>query len=100
MIRKIRKSKLQIEYALFWVAFSALLIILSLFPQITYWLASVFDIQSPVNLVFLIIIFVLIVKNFMLTIEISNIENRLKEFVQEMALKDKGVKKSDNCFEK
>ena len=37
MIKKIRNSKLQIEHAIFWLLFAFILIILSIFPQITIW---------------------------------------------------------------
>ena len=60
MLRKIRKSQLQIEHALFWIVFCGLLLILSIFPGIAIWISEVLGLQSPVNLVFLIIIFVLI----------------------------------------
>ena len=49
MIKKVRKSKLQIEYTVFWIIFGVLLIIISLFPQIMYLLAKVIGVQSPVN---------------------------------------------------
>lgn len=88
LVRKIRQSKLEIEYALFWIGFSVMLIVLSVFPQIIYWLTDLIGIQSPVNFVFLVIIFILIMKSFMMTLEISQLNHRLKNLVQEIALKE------------
>lgn len=88
LIKRIRQSKLEIEYALFWIFFAAMLIVMSVFPQIMYWLTDLIGIQSPVNLVFLVIIFILIIKNFMMTIEISQLNHRIKSLVQELALKE------------
>lgn len=88
MMRKIRKSKLQIEYAIFWVCFLSLVIIIAIFPEIVYFIARIIGIRSPVNIVFLIIIFVLILKVFNQTLEISQLEYKIQEIVQEMALKE------------
>lgn len=89
ILRKIRQSKLQIEHSLFWIGFSALLLFMSLFPDIIYLLTDFIGVQSPVNLVFLVIIFILILKNFTMTLHVSNLEYRLSELVQKMALDSK-----------
>lgn len=89
IIKKIRQSKLQIEYSLFWIGFSIFLILISVFPQIVYWFTDLIGIQSPVNFVFLVIIFILIMKNFMMTIELSQLENKVKELVQELVVNSK-----------
>ena len=46
MIKKIRNSKLQIEHAIFWLMFAFLLIVISLFPQLTIWGAKLLGIYS------------------------------------------------------
>ena len=71
ILRKIRKEKVQIQYSIFWILFSLLLIILAVFPVILITLSHRLGIGSPANLVFLIIIFLLLVKSFNLTVEIS-----------------------------
>ena len=91
MMRKIRQSNLQIEYAIFWVIFSALLLILSIFPQIVIGAAKLLGIDSPANLVFVFIIFILLLKMFMMTIELSQMENKMKELVQKIGIRDKKV---------
>ena len=37
VIRKVKKSKMQIEYTVFWVLFGVLLLFISLVPQIVYF---------------------------------------------------------------
>ncbi len=86
VVYKIRKSKLQIEYSVFWIFFSMVLILMSIFPKAVYWLTELVGIQSPVNLVFLAMIFVLIIRNFSMTLELSQTETKLKNLVQEVAL--------------
>ena len=89
ILKKIRQSKLQIEYAMFWIIFSGVLVIISLFP----WLVSLFTrllgMQLPVNFVFMVFIFILLVKLFMMTIELSTLENKVKDLTQELALEEK-----------
>ena len=89
ILKKIRQSKLQIEYAIFWIIFSGVLVIISLFP----WLVSLFTrllgMQLPVNFVFMVFIFILLVKLFMITIELSTLENKVKDLTQELALAEK-----------
>lgn len=86
IVKKIRESKLEIEYSLFWIGFSMLIIFLSLFPKCVYWLTDILEIQSPVNFVYLAIIFLLILKNFAMTLQLSSLENKLKTLVQNIAL--------------
>ncbi|MCI8860886.1 MAG: DUF2304 domain-containing protein [Lachnospiraceae bacterium] len=89
ILKRIRQSKLQIEYAIFWILFSGVLIVFSLFP----WLVSLFTrmigMQLPVNFIFLLFIFVLMVKLFFTTIELSSLENKVKDLTQELALEEK-----------
>lgn len=89
MMRKIKQSKLQIEYAVFWIIFAIVLVLISIFPQPLIWIAGLLGVTSPSNLVFVIFIFVLLLKIFMMTIELSVLENRVKELIQQIAIKDK-----------
>ena len=89
VIRKVKKSKMQIEYTVFCVLFGVLLLFISLVPQIVYFFAKLIGIQSPTNLVLAFIIFILVIKQFLMTIEISQLEVKIKELVEEIALKDK-----------
>lgn len=93
VIRRIRKSRMQIDDAVFWVIFSGMLIMLAIFPQIMYILSHITGIQSPANLIFLMIIFVLILKSFSMSVKISILESKIIKLVQEMALKEKESQK-------
>ena len=85
MIKKIRNSK----HAIFWLMFAFLLIVISLFPQLTIWGAKLLGIYSSTNFIFLVILFIVIIKLFMATIEISNLEYRIKELSQKIAIDEK-----------
>ncbi len=88
VMRQIRKSKLHIEQAIFWILLSFGLVVIAIFPGIMYWLSRVFKVQSPSNMVFLIMIFVLLMKSFTQTLELFQLEHKLQELVQEIAIRD------------
>jgi len=89
MLQKIKGSKLQIQYAIFWVNISFIIIVIAIFPQIMTVFSKILGVYSPTNLVYASILFILLVKNFFMTIEISDLENRLKELTQTIALTEK-----------
>ena len=89
ILKRIRQSKLQIEYAIFWIIFSGVLIVFSLFPWLVSMFTRMIGMQLPVNFIFLLFIFVLMVKMFLMTIELSALENKVKELTQEIALEEK-----------
>ena len=96
MIKKIRNSKLQIEHAIFWLMFAFLLIVISVFPQLTIWGAKLLGIYSSTNFIFLAILFIVILKLFSATIEISNLEYHIKELSQKIAIDEKVEQKNDD----
>lgn len=89
ILKRIRQSKLQIEYAIFWILFAGVLIVLSLFPWLVTLFTRLIGMQLPVNFIFMVFIFVLMVKMFLMTIELSTLENKVKDLTQELALAQK-----------
>lgn len=86
VIRNIRRSKMLISDCLFWFFFALLMILLAIFPQIDYFFAGVLGIQSPVNLVYLALIALLIYRDFKQTIRISELETKIKNITQNIAI--------------
>lgn len=89
IIRKIRQSRMQIESAIFWIVLALVLVVYSLFPSVADFCSRLFGIYATTNFLFLFAIFVLIVKVFYMTIHISQLETRVKELVQQIALEEK-----------
>ena len=89
ILKKIRQSKLQIEYAIFWILFAGGRIVCSRFPWLVSMFTRLIGMQLPVNFIFLFFIFVLLVKMFLMTIELSALENKVKDLTQELALEEK-----------
>lgn len=86
LLHSIKKSKMSIEDALFWMGYSFLILLMSIFPEIPSFLSDTIGFMSPVNFVFLFFIFVLIIRDFLSNRRISQLENRVKELTQQIAL--------------
>lgn len=89
ILRRIRTSKMRIEDSIFWIGFSCMLILFSLFPQIVYLMTDLTGIQTPVNFIFLFIIFVLILRLFRITVKLSQLETRVRDMAMHLALEEK-----------
>lgn len=87
--RKIRKSQMQIEDAIFWIGFPAVLVVLSVAPGLASWAAGILGIQSAVNFIYLSIIFVLILKIFSLSIRFSQMDTKIRTLTQEIAIRER-----------
>ena len=68
IMRKIRQSKLQIEDSIFWLGFSSILIVFSIFPGLPDLLAELAGTYTTANFIYLAVIFLLIVKMFHMSI--------------------------------
>lgn len=89
MMRKIRQAKVQIEASIYWVIVALMLVVFSIFPKSADFLAHLAGVYSTANFLFLFVIFLLILKVFYMTIHISQLETKLKDLVQRMALDEK-----------
>ena len=85
-MKLIRKAAVRIEDTLFWIVFCIILILLSTFPKFLYSIAYALGFQSPINLIYLVIIFVLIINQFLMTLKISRLTIKQKELVQAIAI--------------
>jgi len=88
VVLKIRKSKFQIHDGLFWFLLSLLLLVLSIFPQIIIRVSTLLGVESPANFVFLCILALMLIKNFLLSTKISLLEYKLVELSQRVAIEN------------
>ncbi len=86
MMRRISQSKIQIEAAVFWVFVAAVLVVFAVCPPVADACARLLGIYSTPNFLFLLTIFLLMIKVFSLTLQVSQLESKQKELVQKMAL--------------
>ena len=88
MARKIKKSQLQITDVVFWIVTAGIILTMSLFPDIVNFGARILGVDSPANLVFLVIIFLLLIRTFLLSVRVSALQHRLKTLVEEIAVRE------------
>lgn len=84
--KRIRSSKVRLEDSIFWVCFAAIIFLLSIFPQVFYWLSDLIGTYAPVNFVFLFFYFILLVQSFHLSMRISQADTKIKELTQQLAV--------------
>ncbi len=87
VLRRIRRSQMLMSDSVFWIVMSVLLVVVSIFPRIAGFAARILGVQSPANLVFLMISFILIVKLFFLSADVSLLKRKLTDMAQEVALR-------------
>lgn len=88
VLNKIRKSQLQTNDAVFWFFFAGCLVVIAIFPQIVFWLSDLIGIQSPANLVFLILVAILIMRLLAISVENAKQKQRIERLTQNIALKE------------
>ena len=86
VFKKIRKAQLNIDDSIYWILFAVLLLVISIFPQIAIWTANLLGVESPANFVFLCMSFLIFIKLFQVSIELSMQKHRLNHLVQKLAL--------------
>ena len=87
VLRKVRKSKMRTEASVFWLLFSVVLVLLGLFPEIAIGVSEWVGIQSPANLVYLVVIFLLIIKLFLMDHQIAKLQDQLTHVAQHIAMR-------------
>ncbi|MBQ9251465.1 MAG: DUF2304 domain-containing protein [Clostridia bacterium] len=89
VLQRVRKSKMRTEDSLFWLCFSLILVLMGLLPNLVTALATWMGVLSAANLVFLIVIFFLIIKLFLMDQRISALQRQVTETAQKVAIQEK-----------
>ncbi len=95
ILRKIRKSQLNVDDAFFWIICAGLLVLLSIIPEIASFFAVLLGIQSPSNFVFLVMISIIMYKLFTASVELSVQKRRLNSLIQRLAIMNYEKKRED-----
>lgn len=88
VMRRIRKSSLEIADSVFWLLLAAALIVVAVFPQLAYWVSDLLGFASPSNFIFACGIIVLLVRTFTQDQKICTLKRKLVELTQSEALRD------------
>ena len=93
VLRRVRQARMQIEDSIFWLLFAFFMLALSLVPQAAYWVSTALGFQSPINVVYLAIIFILLVKQFFMSIQLSQMDSKLRALTQKVALNEEKIER-------
>ena len=88
---QVRKKRLQIDYAIFWILFCFLMVIIAIFPGIVITLSALLGFESPANFVFLIVIFLLIIKLFSTNAKLSKLNQQVNDLTQSLSIHKKDI---------
>lgn len=89
ILLRIHKLKIKMEDTVFWICFAVLIAILGTIPEVASWMATLLGIQSPINLVFLVIIGLLIEKLFTVSVTLSMLEEKVTILSAELAIRSR-----------
>ena len=92
VLRRVRKSRMRTEDSVFWLVFSLILVVMGIFPDLVTDLASLMGVMSAANLVFLVVIFLLMIKLFLMDQRISRLQRQMTETAQTVAMTEKAEK--------
>ena len=88
VVRKIKKSQLSATGSIYWLLLSLALVVIAVFPQIAFFFSDLLGFQSASNFVFLAVIALLLIRQFSLQTQITQLQTKLTALVQEIALRD------------
>lgn len=88
ILNKIRKNQLRTSDAVFWFVLAGCFVVIAIFPQIVFWLSALIGVESPANLVFLIVVAILVIRLLLTSVEIAQLKIKLSNFVQHEALRE------------
>lgn len=88
VIRKLRKSQFSTADSLFWLFLSACLLFSAVFPSAIYAISSAVGIQSPSNFVFLAVIALLLIREFTIQVQLTQLRDKVTTLAQEIALRE------------
>lgn len=94
--RKLKKSQIQVMDTVFWIGLSVVFVVFSVFPSIATALSDIMGFQAPVNFIFLMTIFLLLIRCFLLSIRISQLDDKLRNLVEEIAIREADKGKSND----
>ena len=87
IIRRIKKSKIDVMDSIFWLFFSLSFVVLALFPQVASFFAGLLGIQASANYVIVYVIAVLVIRDFSNTTKIAMLRKKIEGLIQEVALR-------------
>ena len=88
----LRKKELALKYTLLWMAAGVIMLFFDLFPTLLTFMVHLFGIELPVNVIFAICIFFLIILLMYITSIVSKQTERIRTLTQYTATLEKRIR--------
>lgn len=86
--RKLKKSQMQVVDTVYWIGMSVLFIVLSVFPKLANCVSRVLGFQATSNFIFVLVIFMLFIRCFLLSIRVSQLDDKVRNLTEEIAIRE------------
>lgn len=97
ILRKLRKSEMQVVDSIFWFFFAGSLVVLAVLPQIAYFFSGLFGFDAPSNFVFFYVIGIMVLRELSLTAKVAHLRMKLNTLIQEIALREEANRDQESC---
>lgn len=94
IIRTVKKKRLTMKYASFWIFLIILMTIVVIFPEIVFKISKIAGFEESSNMVFLLGFFFLFYVSFIITTSISVQNEKIKLLIQEISMLKESVNKN------
>jgi len=98
VLYRIRKAQFQIQDSIFWVFVFLYMFIMGAFPYFIYFISGLLGFDTPLTFVLVSIIFILLIKVFFQSFQISKMNSKINDLAQRMAL-DKHERDNNKPYE-
>ncbi len=95
IVQTVKKKKMTMKYASFWLVLIGAMGIVVVFPEIIFFLSRMAGFEKSSNMLFLIGFFFLFYVSFVITTTISVQNERIKQLIQEVSLLKERVEKNE-----
>lgn len=99
IITFLKRKTLSLRYTLLWIFAGILMEVLIVFPQLLKWAIHFVDIKSPMNGLFAISIFFILILLMSFTSIVSKQNDQIKRLAQDNALLEKRLRELENRLE-
>lgn len=92
IVNTVKRKKLTMKYASFWIILIMMMAMVVIFPEIVFKLSSLLGFEKTSNMIFLLGFFFLFYVTFIITTSISIQNEKIKLLIQELSIIKESVK--------
>jgi hypothetical protein len=96
----LKKKALNLKYTILWIISGLIMLIMVIFPQLVNGVSALLGIVSPVNTIFVLELFFMLLILMSITSIVSRENEKSKRLIQQVALLEKRIRELESCMEK